>query len=201
MTVDNPNLKIPSGPASDEMSEDSVLGNLPPITPDPVMTMRRRHLPLLIGMVVVAVACVGTTGLYTGSQIVQTREDARAEQLRLDTQKELAALNAHHAAELARNDLALGTLATAVHDLDKKLGDRARVGDATLATARAALRTSRSNATKTDKIADDQTTLKQQVVDAAVTAHAVEKKVDAVASATVTVPAAKGHSWWGGVGH
>jgi hypothetical protein len=145
---------LPADPANDR-----------PISPD-VYLIRHKHVPILIGVAACVMACVGTTGMYVGRQ----SWDATKQHLQSSFDAQIVTLQAEHAAETKRldeqttqllqekdqtNGLLVDqnkTLIDAVVEMKLIMGQRAKVGDRTLATVQKIEQQSRVDATKTEQL-------------------------------------------------
>lgn len=171
------------------MSDDNEL------TP-PFMTIRRRHLPVMIAVIVFVVLCVGVTGIYMGSTIAKSAW----EKDRLNYEQRLGTQSAEYAKNLQtfQDDLepvtrGLKQTQTDLHTLTEKFDKASVKRDRANSEA---IQAAQDASQKADALSV-QLSRQQQVIvaktdEAVSAAKATEKKLDTATLPTAAVPA---HPW------
>lgn len=159
-----------------------------PIPPERVYLMRRKHLPVLVAVATISVVCVGITGVYTGSQLVEKKHQTEVAQLKLQCDQRLAQQSSESAQEINRLGGVIGPLTIAVQDLDMQMRRRAKVTDRVLSEVQNAARAATEARKRTDQIA-------AQTEVAAKAAQSANQKLDTATHPTAVAPA-KPWGWW-----
>lgn len=167
----------------------------PPLIQENVYLLRRKHLPVLLVVALVSVVCVGITGIYTGSQLVEKNAQAQVEQLKTQCEQRLAEQANESAQEVNRLGDVIGPLATAVQDLDDQMRRRARVTDRVLSEVQHAAKAAEQARNRTSQIAAEQTATRAQAEAAASAAQAANRKLDTATHSTAASPP-KPWGWW-----
>lgn len=165
------------------------------LTP-PFMTIRRRHLPVMIAVIVFVVLCVGVTGIYTGSTLAKSawEKDKLSYEQRLGTQ------SAEYAKNLQTFQDDLIPIASALRQTQKDLHDLTEKFDkATVKRDRAnnaAIQAAQEASSKADALSDQLRSQQRVIVaktdEAVSAAKATEKKLDTATLPAAAVPA---HPW------
>jgi uncharacterized phage infection (PIP) family protein YhgE len=165
------------------------------LTP-PFMTIRRRHLPVMIAVIVFVVLCVGVTGIYTGSTLAKSawEKDKLSYEQRLGTQSAEYAKNL----QIFQYDLepvtrGLKQTQSDLHALTEKF-DKASIkrDRANNAAIQAAQEASNKADALSDQLRSQQHVLVAKTDEAVSAAKATEKKLD---SATLPAAAVPPHAW------
>jgi chromosome segregation ATPase len=160
------------------------------------MTIRRRHLPVMIAVIVFVVLCVGVTGIYTGSTLAKSawEKDKLSYEQRLGTQ------SAEYAKNLQTFQDDLIPIASALRQTQKDLHDLTEKFDkATVKRDRAnnaAIQAAQEASSKADALSDQLRSQQRVIVaktdEAVSAAKATEKKLDTATLPAAAVPA---HPW------
>lgn len=170
----------------DNVPADSAAGDS--VRPD-VYVIRHKHVPILVIVTIFAMASVGSTGIYVGRQ----SWDITRQHLQNSFDAQIATLQTEHAAETKRladqttqllkeKDQTNGLLVTqnrtlidAVVEMKALMGQRAKVGDRTLATVQKIEQQSRVDATKTEQLVQATKSIESKSTEAASSARGREK--------------------------
>lgn len=103
------------------------------------IVIHKRQLPLLVVIITLASACIGGTGIYTGTMLGQHRSDVLLSSQRTDYENRLLGADKAHQAELGRVAEETHSLSLALGSLDKRVTATTEVAASGAATASTAL--------------------------------------------------------------